>query len=104
MRASIGSGVEEAQRGVYMIEPDNGGPAFPQTITHGPMGPDYPDNGWGLCGMRLRDYFACAVLQAVVSNPINHQCVIDHQSAAKFAYEAADAMIEERKKRDGKEG
>lgn len=64
---------------------DNGGPAFPF---------DNAIDGWD--GMSLRDWFAGMVLQGDLANPsVGFETP---ETAAKSAYEQADAMIAERGK------
>lgn len=47
-------------------------------------------------GMTLRDYFAAAALQGVISAA--YECGCQAPDVAKEAYDAADAMIAEREK------
>lgn len=72
---------------------ENGGPAFPQTLTVGPDG--YLTCGWdghGVGGMALRDYFAAKALELVFAPSLQSNVV------AEMAYELADAMLAERAK------
>lgn len=50
---------------------------------------------WGFHGMALRDYFAAAALQGLLADTNYREPA---EVAAKTAYEAADAMMEERAK------
>ncbi len=63
---------------------NDGGPAFPTETSHGQ---DY--------GMTLRDYFAAAALQGMLSNSKNYDSFDGYSDAA---YEYADAMLESRKR------
>ncbi len=60
----------------------DGGPAFPS------------DNGHS--GMTLRDYFAAAALQVVGPFALKYEHGPDNVTAAKRAYDIADAMLAER--------
>jgi hypothetical protein len=67
-----------------MSQPINdGGPAYP-------VSPEIY-NGTGLCGMTLRDYFAAAALQGLMSS----QCQVDDPYPI-YAYRIADAMLKAR--------
>lgn len=69
--------------GDEMSKPD-GGPAFPIGDMHGEG------------GMSLRDYFAAAALQGVMSNP---ECRVNNAPLiAADVYLMADAMLAERQK------
>ncbi len=87
-----------------MVNKENGGPAFPQTIDDmGTLGPI-------TTGMSLRDYFAAAALTGILSSEAEdyeHQVEKDiHGKAIRsyqevisdIAYKNADAMIAERLK------
>ena len=66
---------------------NDGGPAYPT-----PAGVQHND------GMTLRDYFAAAALQALVTSAIE----LDHvkwDAAAQHAYICADAMIKAREEK-----
>ena len=66
----------------------DGGPAFPTLFIE-------PNYGSGYAGMTLRDYFAAAALQALVTSAIE----LDHvkwDAAAQHAYLCADAMLKAR--------
>jgi len=65
---------------------DNGGPAFPQTLT-------VEQEFVGSEGLSLRDYFAAQALARIGAKP--ELPISEH---ARLAYEVADAMIAERKK------
>lgn len=70
---------------------DNGGPAFPSTIT---------DDSLHVGGMSLRDYFAAKAMQGLVSGHFAKYGHEDHwprPEIASEAYEIADAMINARK-------
>jgi hypothetical protein len=68
---------------------NDGGPAFPT--------PDvYPPNGqiqFGSFGMTLRDYFAAAALQGMLSDPDRGGAGSEF---AQAAYSCADAMLKAR--------
>ena len=53
-------------------------------------GPAFPDDRWQ-AGMTLRDYFAAAIMQGLMSS----QCQIDDPYPI-YAYRIADAMIRAR--------
>jgi hypothetical protein len=76
---------------------DDGGPAFP-----------VPEPPWAraiddmrVCGMSLRDYFAAKAMQAIIIKADDGStCVTEIGNwLGEYAYEAADAMLEARKKR-----
>lgn len=77
-----------------MSNEKDGGPAFPAFDRSDKDGYPIPSER----GMTLRDYFAAKIMASVVAHPTEHQMVKDHASAAGFAYEAADAMLSERRK------
>lgn len=69
---------------------NDGGPAFPHLETTS-RGEPYHDH----LGMTLRDYFAAAALQPLVTSAIE----LDHSkwdAAAQHAYLIADAMLKAR--------
>ena len=72
-----------------MTNEDHGGPAFPNDRT--------AVNGGVVCstGMTLRDYFAGKAMQSLIQQDVQQTdwCM----SAAKLAYQMADAMIAARK-------
>jgi hypothetical protein len=72
-----------------MTNEDHGGPAFPNDRTM--------VNGGVVCstGMTLRDYFAAKAMQGLIQQDVQQTdwCM----SAAKLAYQMADAMIAARK-------
>lgn len=70
------------------MDKDNGGPAFP---TLQAVGDRMLSDG----GLSVRDYFAAKALPAYFSDGQSHDRLFD---AAKWAYEAADAMLKERAK------
>ena len=67
---------------------DDGGPAFP-TDNEAQVG----NNTWHFAGMTLRDYFAAKALAGIASTYHENWTP---ESAAKNAYELADAMLAER--------
>ena len=62
----------------------DGGPAFPTLFIE-------PNYGSGYAGMNLRDYFAAAIMQGLMSS----QCQVDDPYPI-YAYRQADAMIKAR--------
>lgn len=62
-----------------MTDHNTGGPAFPLNVTH----------KW-FEGMTLRDYFAAAAMQAVITGRPDYR---DQDWIAKAAYMMADAML-----------
>ena len=88
-----------------MSTKDDGGPAFPISPDTAMSAGEYRAN---YRGVSLRDYFAAAALQGILTdkdapacidqrNPLPEQ-LIYMQSAAEGAYRAADAMLAERAK------
>ena len=69
---------------------NDGGPAFPVPAT------EFNER---YSGMSLRDVFAAAALQGII---INRDLFFEqsNEEAAKCAYEAADAMIEARERKE----
>jgi hypothetical protein len=65
-------------------KPDDGGPAFPA---------QHFDLAEGEHGLSLRDYFAAKALPAYFSDGAGWN---QHDQAAKWAYEMADAMLKAR--------
>lgn len=81
-----------------MNSPD-GGPAFPMSDLSGyGIGPEYP-----ACGMSLRDWFAGQAMAAFAINPSAYESVRDDPSCAARAYDLADAMIAEKRRRESAE-
>ena len=76
----------------------NGGPAFPRALS-GEVDP-VTGHTTRRCpaqqGMSLRDYFAAAALQGLAANPGYDE--VSWDEVAALADDAADAMIERRKK------
>ena len=70
-----------------MTEKNNGGPAFPVTVTDksGQIAPTET-------GMSLRDYFAAKAMQGLCACP---DCV-NFKSIASDSYKQADAMLKAR--------
>jgi hypothetical protein len=66
----------------------NSGPAFPITREH----VEAMHQDWH--GMSLRDYFAAAALQGICAYPQGRE---GYEEMARWAYQAADAMLEARK-------
>jgi hypothetical protein len=72
---------------------NDGGPAFPVDISC------YDGDRRKLYGLSLRDYFAAATLQVLVTC---HSIDADtREEFAEEAYKLADAMLAERAKRNG---
>jgi hypothetical protein len=63
---------------------NDGGPAFPTLFIE-------PNYGSGYAGMTMRDYFAAAALQGLMSS----QCQVDDPYPI-YAYRIADAMLKAR--------
>jgi hypothetical protein len=63
---------------------DDGGPAFP-----------HDSQGFHYLGMTLRDYFAAAVLQGMLSD---NRCNDTAENFSDIAYKFADVMLERRKR------
>ena len=77
---------------------DDGGPAFPRPVGDlaiGGYGPTY-ETIPAQDGMSLRDYFAAAALQGMLSDYDFHGGLSD-EKLAKAAYSQADAMLAARK-------
>lgn len=82
-------------------EMKDGGPAYPTDASEerNRGSTVYP-------GMSLRDYFAAAALQGVLSDMVDHMKVLERTGhsgdadkvLARFCYEYADAMLAERDK------
>lgn len=70
-----------------MSKPNDGGPAFPECGT---------ENGFFNPGMSLRDYFAAAALQGMLTD-VPHEDRLKFPEYAQDAYRYADAMLEARK-------
>lgn len=86
-----------------MSEQDNGGPAFPQSVSADGLVRFDPD--W--CGMSLRDWFAGLAMQGACANAEFAAEVRSWAEAkgrngqrhvAEHVYELADAMLAERSK------
>lgn len=75
-----------------MTKKDDGGQAYPLPCTASPMGGVH----WAEQGMSLRDYFAAAAMQGMLSCPDFDAG--DMELVAKYAYIYANAMIAERNK------
>ena len=67
----------------------DGGPAFPSTIT---------DDSLHVGGMSLRDYFAAKAMQGMAAHPESDKWSAD--GIAKSAYQQADAMLAARKENE----
>ena len=68
-----------------MITLNDGGPAFPSTIT---------DDSLHVPGMSIRDYFAAKAMQGLMASPADPESI---EIAAEWSYKVADAMINARK-------
>jgi len=75
---------------------NNGGPAFPWEDTKDAPGQPLPSSG-----MSLRDYFAAAALQGILSNPCLIELHEDYRLAAKASHKMADAMLAARERKEG---
>ena len=76
----------EVERG-RMMSKDNGGPAFPSTMT---------DDTLHVPGMTLRDYFAAKAMQGMFAADTS-KSTISELKKVEIAYRMADAMLEARK-------
>jgi hypothetical protein len=79
---------------------DDGGPAFPNTITCEPDGAGrlWPDN-FGYGGMTLLDYFAAAALSGYCANA---ELLRDkYDDVAMYVFNQAKSMLAERRRRMG---
>ena len=83
-----------------MSEPQDGGPAFPQSVPAGVIGSGCgPYVEWG---MSLRDYLATHAMAAFIAAPIGkypHQKELGR--VASDAYDSADAMLAARERNGG---
>jgi len=85
-----------------MNEPTNdGGPAFPVTLTYRPtdgmpMSAGEYFNGGN--GMTLRDYFAAMALAHVPLIMDRNDDNLSYENMADHSYQMADAMLKERRK------
>lgn len=87
---------------------DDGGPAFPHLQKT--VSPHTGDHRWEITesypGMTLRDWFAGQAMQALVSDPewreqwVQGSWSAAHGNAAEIAYQYAEAMIAEKRKRE----
>ena len=73
----------------------DGGTAFPQSRQFDVNGNVISYESYG---MSLRDYFAAAALQGILSSYSNADHINTSRASAKEAYERADAMLAERDK------
>ncbi len=76
----------------------DGGPAFPHERVFSDSPNDLHHKYIMMSGMSLRDYFAAAALQSILSNPVFAK--IPETTVAASSYEYADAMIAERSKNE----
>ena len=72
---------------------DLGGPVIPQQTQNA----DGSVSVW--FGMSLRDYFAAAAMTGMLSDPDAGK--VDWKNLAEAAYEAADAMLAARERKEG---
>lgn len=69
----------------------DGGQAFPQTkLVENERGVMYPEI---IPGISMRDYFAAKAMQGIFSDPEFHGTP---EKLAEYAYQVADAMMQER--------
>ena len=66
---------------------NDGGPAFPTLFIE-------PNYGSGYAGMTMRDYFAAAAMQGILSN--HEACFNSGKERAEYCYIVADAMLKAR--------
>jgi hypothetical protein len=82
-----------------MSTPDDGGPAFPYR--------ERADDALVEPGLTLRDYFAGQALAGMLANPKWPNCDrlpdAEEKCAAHWAYDQADAMIAEKRRREKQE-
>lgn len=72
---------------------NNGGPAFPVTLSE-----DHGQPSWHPNGMTLRDYFAAKAMAAlIVAIPGGDNGAAQADEYAQGSYEMADAMLKARK-------
>jgi hypothetical protein len=74
-----------------MSQPINDGPAFPNVYYSEPIGsigPQLTVKG----GISMRDYFAAAIIQGLMSS----QCEVTNDSYPIYAYKIADLMLKAR--------
>jgi hypothetical protein len=80
-----------------MSASDNGGPAFPTSVSADSMG----GLNYGEGGMTLRDYFAAKAMQALIRVDTDNGRLRgsgEVRFTTVFAYQIADAMLAEREK------
>lgn len=78
-----------------MSTKNNGGPAFPRPVSRkNPIDPSTEQPAQE--GMTLRDWFAGMAMQGICANPENDG--MNTGDAVLRAYQAADAMIDQRDK------
>lgn len=83
-----------------MATKDDGGPAFPELNVYTGYNRDMDRTevmSDTTHGMSLRDYFAAAALVGMQAHPANER----PDSAARWAYEVADAMLKAREEAEG---
>ena len=81
---------------------DDGGLAFPQSLTAAPSGDVYKSNDYSdTCGMTLLDYFAGQML-ASSSRPAGTEPPGTVKQMAEMCYMVAEEMIKERKSHESK--
>lgn len=92
LRYHLGADRDDADRGMHVMTPKDGGPAFPVAFEHHECTSEQ-------FGMTLRDYFAAKAMQAYVTawattgkHPTNDSVT------AEGAYDVADAMLAQRSK------
>ena len=76
-------------------EVEDGGPAFPHSVTIGPSGDVYSSDDFA-CGMSLRDYFAARVMVEMIRLTMDADGGWDNGAVAAGCYRLADAMLAER--------
>lgn len=80
-----------------MANPDDGGPAYPAVFP--PEMFDPRGDNRHVFGMSVRDFFAAAALQGIMSSHHPGSGQVDWQNhAARDAYSMADAMLRQRHK------
>ncbi len=76
---------------------DDGGPAFPHTVTQSEQGSRLFPSEYGIGGMTLRDWFAGQALAGCLADS---QLALTAKELAEWCYQEADEMIKARNKEE----